>query len=70
MIYTATSEERNFIERIKAPIYLRQFVYDSQSNLKEKVNHSITKDDFYSRTDPSIFILIAPVSLDWSNKMS
>ena len=40
------------------------------SNLEEKVNSSILKlkDDFSSRTSPSIFTSIAPVLLDWSNK--
>ena len=31
---------------------------------------TILKDDFFSRTDPSIFVSIAPVLLDWSNKTS
>ena len=31
---------------------------------------TILKDDFSSKTDPSIFVSIAPVLLDWSNKTS
>ena len=42
-------------------------MYKSQSNLEEKVNPSILKDGFPSRTDPSIFTSIAPVLLDRSN---
>ena len=42
----------------------------SQSNLEEKVNHSILKDYFSSRTDPSIFTSTAPVFLDQSNTIS
>ena len=41
-----------------------------QSNLEEKVNPSILKDNFSSRTDTSIFISIAPVLLDKLNKTS
>ena len=41
-----------------------------QSKLEEKVNLSILKDEFSSRTDPSIFTSIAPVLLDRSNKTS
>ena len=33
-------------------------------------NTSILKDDFSSRTDPSIFTSVAPVLLDQSNKTS
>ena len=36
------------------------------SNLEEKVNPSILKYDFFSRTDPSIFTIIALELLDWS----
>ena len=31
------------------------WAYGPQSNLEEKINPSILKDDFSSRTDPSIF---------------
>ena len=73
--YIATSEERNFIEQIKAPIFFKavlaiDMMYDSKSNLEEKVNPSILKDDFSSRTDPSLFTSIAPVLLDWPNETS
>ena len=43
---------------------------EPQSNLEEKVNPSILKDDFSSRTGPSIFTSITPVLLEWSNKIS
>ena len=33
-----------------------------QSNLEEKVNPNIFKDEFSSQTDPSIFTAIAPVT--------
>ena len=36
--------EGNFIERIKAPVFLE---VEMQSNLEEKVNPSILKDDFF-----------------------
>ena len=39
---------------------------EPQSNLEEKFNPSILKDDISSRTDPSIIKSIAPVLLDWS----
>ena len=68
---------RNFTERIKAPIFLEavlaieiERVQESQSNLEEKVNPSILKDDFSSRTDPSIFTSIEPLLLDRSNETS
>ena len=40
----------------------------AQSSLEEKVNLSILKGDFPSRTDSSIFTSIEPLLLDWSNK--
>ena len=36
--------------------------------IEKKVNPRILKDDFSSRTDPSIFTSIAPVFLDRSNE--
>ena len=36
--------------------------------LEETVNSSIFKDDFSSKTDPSLFTSIAKVLLNWSNK--
>ena len=61
-----TSGERNFIERIKAPIFLEavlamEIMQEPQSNLEEKVNPSILIYDFSSRADPFIFTLTAPV---------
>ena len=50
------------MQQVKAPIF--------QSNLEDKVNPCILKDDFSSGTDKSIFTLIEPVLLDWSNKTS
>ena len=41
-----------------------------QSNLEEKVNLSILKDDFSSRADPSILTSMEPLSLDQSNETS
>ena len=72
---SATSGESNFIKRIKAPIFLEavleiEIIQEPQSNLEEKVNPSILKDDFSSRTDPFIFTSIEPLLLDWSNKTS
>ena len=73
--YRSTSGERNFIEQIEAAILLEvvlaiEAMQDPQSNLEKKDNPSILKDDLSSRTDPSIFTLIAPVLLDWSNETS
>ena len=66
--YRATSGERNFIERIKIPIFLE--VVLERDNLKAPIqlNPSILEDDFSSRTDPSILTSLAPVLLHWSNK--
>ena len=57
--YIATSGERNFIERMKAPIFLEavlaiEIMQEPQSNLGERGNPSILKDDVSSATDPSI----------------
>ena len=43
---------------------------EPQSNLEEKLNPSILKDEFSFRTDPnrSIFTSIEPLLLDWSKK--
>ena len=71
--YRATSGERNFIERIEFPIFLEAvlaIMKEPQSNLEEKINPSILKDDFSSRTDPSFFTSIEPLLLDWSNETS
>ena len=67
--------ERNFIEQIKAPILLEailaiEIMLGPQSNLEEKVNPSILKDDFSSRTHPFIFTPVAAVFLDWSSETS
>ena len=42
----------------------------TKSNLEEKVNPSILKDYFSSKTDPPVFTSIAPVLLDQSNEIS
>ena len=49
---------------------LAEIMQEPQFNLKGKVNPSILKDDFSSRTDPSILTSIAPVSLHRSNETS
>ena len=64
--YKANSGERNFIEQLKAPIFLEAVLAIGIM----QVNLSILKDDFCSRTDPSIFTSIEPLLLDWSNKTS
>ena len=48
-------------DNVRVPIQFRR---------EEKVNPSILKDDFSSRTNPSIFTSIAPVLLDRSNETS
>ena len=73
--YRATQGERNYIERIKSPIFLEallaiEIMEEPQCNLEERVNPSILKDNFSSRTDLSIFTAIAPVLLDQSNETS
>ena len=70
--YRATSGKTNFIERIKAPIFLDavlaiETMEEPQSNLEEKVNLSILKYYFSSRTDPSIFI--SPILVVATNQM-
>ena len=50
------------MEQIKAPISLDALL---SIEIQFKVNPNILKDDFSSRTDPSIFTLIALVLLDW-----
>ena len=45
-----------------------EIMQECQSNLKEKDNPSILKEDFSSGTDPSIITSIVPVLFDWSNK--
>ena len=73
--YRASSGERNFVERIKASIFLEavlalEIMQEPQSNLEKKVDSSTLKDDFSSRRDPSILTSIAPELLDQSNKTS
>ena len=43
---------------------------ETQSNLEEKVNPNILKDNFSSKTDPFIFTSIEPLLLDRSNETS
>ena len=57
------------MEQIKVLIFLEavlaiETMYEPQPNLEEKVNPSILKDDFSSRTDQSIFTSVAAVLLD------
>ena len=75
--YRAASGERNFIEQIKAPIFLEvvlaiETMQEPRSKLEEKVcpQHLNHPDDFLSRTDPSIFTSVPPVFLDQSNETS
>ena len=70
-----TSEERNFIERIKAVIFMKlglamQKMEEAQLNLEEKDSPSIPKDGFCSKRALSIFILKAPWLSDQSNETS
>ena len=61
--YRATSGERNFIEQMKAPIFLEAvlaIMQETQYNLEEKVNLNILKDNFSPRTNASIFTSKAP----------
>ena len=63
------------MERIKIPIFLEavlaiEIMYEPQSNLEEKINPRILKDDFSSRTGPSTFISIAQLLLDLSRETS
>ena len=56
-----TNQGSNFLEGS----FRNRYNVRAQSNLEETVNTSIiSKDDFSSRTDPSIFRLIAPVLLN------
>ena len=71
--YRRISRKRNFIKQTKALIFLEavlaiEMMQEPRSNLEEKGNPNILKDDFSSRPDPSIFTSIAPVLLDGSNK--
>ena len=73
--YRATSGDRHFKKRIKAPIFLEavlaiQIMQEPHPNLEEKDNPSILKDGVSSRTDPSIFTSIALVLLDRSIETS
>ena len=54
-----TNQGTNFFEAVSA---IEMSV--PQSNIKEKVNSSILKGDFSSRTNPSNFTSIAPVLLE------
>ena len=56
-------------EQTKVPIFLKavlviEIMQESQSSLEEKVNPSILKYEFSSRTDPSILTSMAQVLLD------
>ena len=51
--YRATSEGRNFIDQIKAPVFLKavlgiKIIYEPQFNLEDKDNPSIKQDCFSS----------------------
>ena len=67
--YRATSRERNFTERIKVLIFLEAvLVIEIAPKLEDKDNLSLLKDDFSSKTDPSITMSLARVLLDQSNE--
>ena len=53
------------MELINTPIFLEAVLamQEPQSNLEEKVNPSILKDDFSTRTDPSTFTSLELVLL-------
>ena len=63
----AALRERNFIEWIKTSLFL-ETVLAMESKVLAMESISILKDDFSSKTDPSISISIALDLLDWSNK--
>ena len=50
--------------------------FSSRNNVRTQIQFrrerqpNILKDDFSSRTDPSIFTSIEPLLLDWSNETS
>ena len=58
----------NFLA-LKAVLVI-EIMSEPQSNLEEKVNPSILKDEFSSRTDPSFFRSTKPVLLAWFNETS
>ena len=62
-------KERIDKERINALIFLEVVLAIEiiVSNLEKKVNASILKDDFSSRTDPSIFTSIAGLQIIFQN---
>ena len=76
--HRAISEERKKEKRLqkegkKTPNFLEallaiEIMLELQANLEDKVNPSILKDDFSSRSDPSIFKSKAVVLLDWSDE--
>ena len=68
----ATSRERNFIERTKAlgGSFSNRGYVRTPIQFRRARQLSILKDDFFARTDPSIFRSITPVLLDRSNEAS
>ena len=70
-----SNRERYFIEWIKAPIFLEavlaiEIMSEPQSNLEEKVDPSILKNNISSRAYPSIFTSIETVLLVKQNQLS
>ena len=59
-----TNQGSNFLKALLATEIMKQ----PQSSLEEKVNPSIVKDNFSSRTAPYIFTSIASVLLDQSDE--
>ena len=71
----ATSEERNFIEQIKAPLFSEallaiEIVQELQFKLEEKVNSQHLKKWFFLKNRLIHFTSIAPLLLDQSNETS
>ena len=59
-----------FRKNLQIKVLAIEIMEEAQSNLEETGNPSILKNYFSSRTDPSIFALIASVLLDPSNKIN
>ena len=71
---TATSGERNFIERIILLIFLEtvkaiEMMQEPQFNLEKKESPSMLNNGFSSKTDPSIITPTAPDLVHQSNKI-
>ena len=59
-VWYSNLKRKNFIERIKVPIFLKgvlaiEIMYEPQSNIEEKVNPRILKADFLINNRPIHF---------------